>query len=164
MKRAAVTIPLLVLALAGCTAGPTPTNAPIESPVTTPTPTQTPTDAGTAGDCGPTDGTVPGIPVIYSFFTGIDTTVTVSYTAFNLDGTTPTVTEVINGPVWTKVGYACTDAASSSVWTLTAAADTTDSVSCALAFGGKLVKTDSAYAESADPISITADCSGNPGM
>ena len=164
MKRAVVTIPFLVLALAGCAAGPTPTTAPPESPITTPSPLPT-VDAGLAGDCTATDGAVPGIPVIYTVYTGDATTpVDVTYTAFTLDGTTPTVTESVTGPVWTKIGYACTDAASSSVWTLTATLTTSDAVGCVLAFGGKLVKTDSGFAESETPASTTADCSGNPGM
>ncbi len=171
MKRAAVTIlavPALALALAACgSGGVSPTSAPPESPLptSTPTPSPVPTDPALAGDCTATDGFQPSIPVIYTVFTGDATTpVDVTYTAFNLDGTVPAVTESVTGPIWSKVGYACTDAASSSVWTLTATQTTTDAVGCTLAFGGKLVKTDSGFAESATPVSTTADCSGNPGM
>lgn len=171
MKRAAVTIlavPVLALALVGCAAGGTPSAAPTdvgETSLPTPAPSPEPTGAGLAGDCTATDGVAPAIPVIYTVFTGDAVTpVDVTYTAFNLDGTIPSITETVTGPVWSKIGYACTDAASSSVWTLTATQSTTDSVGCTLAFGGKLVKTDSAYAESATPVSTTADCSGNPGM
>lgn len=167
MKRAAVTIlavPALALALAGCGAtGPTPD--PTEPPPPTSTPSPIPADAGLAGDCTATDGFQPSIPVIYTVFTGDATTpVDVTYTAFDLDGTTPAITETVTGPIWSKVGYACTDAASGSIWTLTATQTTTDAVGCTLAFGGKLVKTDSGFAESATPVSTTADCSGNPGM
>jgi len=124
-----------------------------------------PTDAALAGDCTATDGFQPPIPVTYTIFSMDSTTpVTVTYTAFNVDGTHPDVTETVTGPVWSKVGYACTDAAGGSVWTLTATATTSDSVGCALAFGGQLVKTDSQYAEAEPAISITATCSGNPGM
>jgi hypothetical protein len=165
MKRAAVTIPFLLLALAGCAAGPTPTSDPTGPDIQpTPLPSQvvSPTEPALAGDCTATDGVVPGLPVIYTVYVGPDSNpVTVNYTAFNLDGTNPIVTETITGPVWSKVGYACTDAASSTVWTLTVTQATPDPVGCVLAFGGKLVATDS-QAEGA--VSTTAQCYGNPGM
>jgi hypothetical protein len=173
MNRVAVTIlagPVLALALAACGGGGAgdPSTAPTDVGETSlpPTPTSSPipADAELAGDCTEADAD-PAIPVVYTVYTGDATTpTTVTYTAFNADGTHPDVTETVTGPVWTKTGYACTTEAGSSVWTLTATQTTSDSLACVLAFGGQLVKTDSQYAEAVPPISITATCSGNPGM
>jgi hypothetical protein len=89
--------------------------------------------------------------------------VTVSFTSFNRDGSLPVTTATFTGPVFTRVGYACSDPSSGAIWTLTATSTTTGKVGCVLAFGGMLVKTNSAYLESATPGVTTADCSGNPG-
>jgi hypothetical protein len=103
------------------------------------------------------------IPVIYSVFTGDSTTpVTLTYTAFNRDGSLPEVTEEVFGPVVTRIGYPCVSESSGAIWTLTATSSTSDFVACVLSFGGQLVKTDSKYNEGATSPQ-TAICSGNPG-
>ena len=177
MKRALLATLLLgsSVALAGCgmgggtvTAGPTTAPAsgtPSAEPTasSTPAPAPSPSAAATAGDCVGTGDS--SIPVVYTVWADDSTTpFTVSYMAFNSDGSTPVVTETHTGPVFTKVGYACTTAASGAVWTLTATTTTSGKLACTLAFGGMLVKQDSQYAEHVPAISITADCSGNPGM
>jgi hypothetical protein len=154
------------LLLAGC--GPTP--SPGDTAVPTPTPTasvsdtpeSTPTTTAvpTAGDCPDLPGTG---PVIYSVFSSDATTpITMSYMAFNSDGSIPVVTETVYGPVVSRIGYGCTDAASSANWTFTATSSSPDSVACVLAFGGKLVRTDSQYNEGSTA-PMTAECTANPG-
>ena len=176
MKRillilAVASITPLLAACTGSTGTPASTVAATSSapasatPTPTPTPTPSPTAAPTAGDCTATDGG-PGrqIPVVYTVY-GPNSTdaVSVTFTSFNRDGSLPATTATFTGPVFTRVGYACTDAASSTNWTLTATSTTSDKVGCVLAFGGMLVKTDTAYLESATPGVTTADCGGNPG-
>jgi hypothetical protein len=139
---------------------PTPTLA-----TATAAPSPSPSAAPAAGDCAATDGG-PGrqIPVVYTVY-GPNATdpVTVTFTSFNRDGSLPPTTATFTGPVFTRVGFACTDAAGAANWTLTATSTTTGKVGCVLAFGGMLVKTASAYLESATPGATTANCTGNPG-
>jgi hypothetical protein len=90
--------------------------------------------------------------------------VTITFTSFNTDGTLPLTTVTFTGPVFTRVGYACSDASQSATWTLTATSITSDAVGCVLDFGGNLVATDSAFLEISPPTATTADCSGNPGQ
>ncbi len=174
MKRTVLILALATatMLLSGCgptTGTPPATATASESATATPTPSPTPTPsasaAPTAGDCTATDGG-PGrqIPVVYTVF-GPNATdaVTVTFTSFNRDGSLPATTETFTGPVFTRVGFACSDAASSADWTLTASSTTTDKVGCVLAFGGMLVKSNTAYLESATPGVTTADCTGNPG-
>jgi hypothetical protein len=101
-------------------------------------------------------------PTVYTVYTGDSTNpVTIHYTAFNHDGTNPVETLTTVGPVINIVGYACTDAAGSAVWTLTATHTNVGSIGCVLDFGGLLVNTDSDGQEDAN---VTIDCSGNPGV
>lgn len=164
-------VPLLLLVaasallLAGCTPpAPVDSAAPTPTPSATPTPAPTeapPTATPTAGDCPATAGSG---PVIYTVFTGDSTTpVTMTYQAFNADGSIPVITETVTGPVVTRIGYDCTSGAWSAPWTFTATSSSPDSIGCVQAFGGKLVKTDSQYNEGATT-PMTADCTGHPGM
>jgi hypothetical protein len=101
-------------------------------------------------------------PTVYTVYTGDSTKpVTIHYTAFNHDGTTPTETLTTVGPVINIVGYACVDAQGGDTWVLTATHNTGGSLGCVLDFGGLLVTTDSGGQE--DP-SVTINCSGNPGQ
>jgi hypothetical protein len=101
-------------------------------------------------------------PTVYTAYTGDSTNpVTIHYTAFNHDGTLPMETLTTVGPVINIVGYACTEAAGSAVWTLTATHSIVGSIGCVLDFGGLLVNTDSNGQEDAG---VTIDCSGNPGI
>jgi len=176
MRRSAFVILLAAsaLLLTGCFPGNLPgggTPAPSDSagsatPSATPSaaPTALPA-AQTAGDCtaGP-GGSGREIPIVYTVFgPAAGQPVTVTYTAFNADGSLPLTTVTFQGPVWTLVGYACTDAAGAALWTLTATSITSDAVGCALDYGGKLVATDSAFLEVSPPAATTAVCSGNPG-
>jgi hypothetical protein len=100
-------------------------------------------------------------PTVYTVYTGDSTNpVTIHYTAFNHDGTTPTETLTTVGPVINIIGYACTDAAAQANWVLTATHSIVGSIGCVQDFGGLLVKTDSNGQEDAN---VTIDCSGNPG-
>lgn len=160
VSRAILALPVLALALAGCTAGGAPSPAPTVTVTATATPDAPP--APTAGDCSSIDGDGPHIPVVYTVYTGDDATATtISYTGFDPDGTVREITEEVTGPVATRVGYPCSPEASGGIWTPTATSSTPDSIACVLAYGGKLVATDSALAEGAASISV--DCSGNPG-
>jgi hypothetical protein len=177
MKRSAFVVLLVAsaLLLTGCfpgslpggTAAPSGTSAPATASATpSPSPSATtPPVAETAGDCtaGPAGGDH-ATPIVYTVFgPAAGQPVTVSYTAFNADGSLPLRTVTFQGPVWTLVGYACTDAAGAALWTLTATSITSDAVGCALDYGGKLVATDSAFLETSPPAATTAVCSGNPG-
>ncbi|MES1169590.1 MAG: hypothetical protein ABUL47_02760 [Leifsonia sp.] len=176
MKRSVFVIVLAAsaLLLTGCFpgTGPGSTSAPTGSPsasgpAATPTPTATTAPAAaTAGNCtaGP-GGDGREIPIVYTVYGPTQGgPVTVSYTAFNTDGSLPVMTATFSGPVWTLIGYACTDAAQSAIWTLTATSITSDAVGCVLDFGGKLVNTNSAFLETSPPAATTAVCSGNPGV
>jgi hypothetical protein len=99
---------------------------------------------------------------VYTVYNTVaDSPVTVHYTAFNNDGTTPVETVTANGPVINIVGYPCTVAQGSLTWTLTASHNVPGSIGCVLDFGGLIVMTDSSGQE--DP-SATINCSGNPGQ
>ena len=159
-----------VLLLTACgpvalpTPSPTATSSPSDSASPTATPTSGPSTSPTthaAGDC--TEAEMPDAqPTVYTVYTGDSTNpVTIHYTAFNHDGTLPVETLTTVGPVINIVGYACTDAAGSAVWTLTATHTTVGSIGCVLDFGGLIVNTDSNGQEDAN---VTIDCSGNPGM
>lgn len=101
------------------------------------------------------------IPTVYTVYTDDATTpVTITYTAFNHDGTIPTETLTTVGPVITIVGYACTDPAQQADWVLTATHAPVGSLGCVLAFGGMLVNNKSDGQE--DP-NVHIDCTGNPG-
>ena len=101
------------------------------------------------------------IPTVYTVYTGDSTNpVTIHYTEFNHDGTLPVGTLTTVGPVISIVGYACTTAAGSATWTLTASHSVIGSIGCVLDFGGLIVKTDSAGQEDH---SAHINCSGNPG-
>lgn len=166
---------LTALALSGCSVAAGPAQSTVAppvaaSPIATPSPPPVEGGSGgdgsaqpTAGDCTLEESTT-GIPTIYTVFTGDSTTeVTMSYTAFNRDGSTPLVTEPVFGPVVTRIGYACNPDLSGENWTFTAAATSTGSIACVLAFGGKLVNQASEYPESGTPVDVLADCTGNPG-
>jgi hypothetical protein len=157
---------LLLTTACGPVAGPTasPTGAsPSDSPSPSATPTSSPTTAPTthtAGDC--TEAEMQDAqPTVYTVYTGDSTNpVTIHYTAFNHDGSTPVETLTAVGPVINIIGYACTDAAGSATWTLTATHTIVGSIGCVLDFGGLLVNTQSDGQEDAG---VTVDCSGNPG-
>ena len=159
-----------VLLLTACgpvavpTSSPTATPSSSDSASPTATPTSgpsTPPTTHTAGDCTESE-MQDAQPTVYTVYTGDSTTaVTIHYTAFNHDGTLPVETLTTVGPVINIVGYACTEAAGSAVWTLTATHTTVGSIGCVLDFGGLIVNTDSNGQEDAN---VTIDCSGNPGM
>ena len=174
MRRTALVLLLAgtALLLTGCLPGTTPSGAATPdgtssseagSPSTGPTSAPA---AETAGDCtAGSGGDGREIPVVYTVYGPTSGgPVTVTFTSFNRDGSLPATTATFTGPVFTRIGYACSDAAQSAVWTLTATSTTTDAVACVLDFGGMLVKTDSAFLESATPVATTANCSGNPGQ
>ena len=156
---------LLLTTACGPVAGPTPsptaTSSPSDSASPSATPTITPPTTHTAGDC--TEAEMQDAqPTVYTVYTGDSTNpVTIHYTAFNHDGSLPVETLTAVGPVINIVGYACTPAAGSAVWTLTATHSIVGSIGCVLDFGGLLVNTDSNGQE--DP-NVTIDCSGNPGQ
>jgi hypothetical protein len=105
------------------------------------------------------------VPAIYVVISDDATTpISISYTAFNSDGSAPVITETVVGPVATRMSYPCVDAQGSAPWTFTATMTTSGSVGCLLGFGGLNVRTNSTYAEHNPPISITTDCTGNPGV
>lgn len=127
-------------------------------------PTASPgTDGATAGNCTE-DDSLTGIPTIYTLLTSdVSEPVTLIYTEFNTDGSTPTRTEVLTGATNSRVGFACDEETSGEIWTLTATTSSTGSLACVLGFGGKIVAQDSAFAESNTPVDLRVDCSGNPG-
>jgi hypothetical protein len=140
----------------------TPSSSDSASPSATPTsgPSTAPTTP-TAGDC--TEAEMQDAqPTVYTVYTGDSTNpVTIHYTAFNHDGSLPVETLTAVGPAINIVGYPCTAAASSAVWTLTATHTIVGSIGCVLDFGGLIVNTDSNGQEDAN---VTIDCSGNPGQ
>jgi hypothetical protein len=163
-----------VLLLAGC--GPTP-EAPTASSgspspaassaePTVPAPTATPSSAPattTVGTCVPdANHSVPATYVVIS--DDAVTPITIQYTAFNADGSAPVVTETVVGPVATRISYPCIDSQGEALWTFTATMTTSGSVGCLLGFGGKNVSTNSTFAEHVPAISITTECTGNPGV
>jgi glycopeptide antibiotics resistance protein len=113
------------------------------------------------GDCGPDDGPTPGLAASYTVLTTDDRTpVTVTYSAFDRDGTVATRSESVTGPVVVRVSYPCTAVAARTTWTLRVTApDDGVQVGCALGYGHAVVRTDSP----ATRAGRTADCSGNPG-
>lgn len=135
------------------------TSAPSTSPAST-TPPADPSAIRMAGDC--TEAEMQDAqPTVYTVYTGDSTNpVTIRYTAFNHDGTNPTETITAVGPVINILGYACTEAAGSATWVLTAHHSNVGSIACVLDFGGLLVNSKSDGQE--DP-NVTVDCSGNPG-
>ncbi|MEP6479478.1 MAG: hypothetical protein ABJB03_08810 [Rhodoglobus sp.] len=166
-------LPMLLLAasalvLAGCAPTPATTAAPTpsESSIATPTPAPTeapPTATPTAGDCTAADSDSGGTAAVYTVFSDDSTTpITLSYTAFNR-ADAPVITETVYGPMVTRVGYPCNDTSNQAPWTFTATSSSGGALACVLAFGGKLVKTDSQYNEGATT-PMTADCTGHPGM
>jgi hypothetical protein len=174
MKRSAFVIVLAAsaLLLTGCFpgSGPGTTAAPTESSSAsasaTPSPTATTAPAAaTAGDCTPGPvGDPNSIPIVYTVYGPTQGgPVTIHYTAFNTDGSLPVMTATFSGPVWTLVGYACSEASQGADWTLIATSVTSDAVGCVLDYGGNLVSTKSTYLETSPPAPTTADCTGNPG-
>jgi glycopeptide antibiotics resistance protein len=113
------------------------------------------------GDCGPGDGPTPGLAASYTVLTTDATTpVTVTYSAFDRDGTISTRSESVTGPVVVRVSYPCTAVAARTTWTLRVTApDGGVQVGCALAYGHAVLRTDSPGSSAGR----TADCSGNPG-
>jgi hypothetical protein len=115
------------------------------------------------GTCGITpDHTVPATYVVIS--DDAVTPIIIQYTAFNADGTAPVITETVVGPVATRISYPCLDSQGSALWVFTATMTTSGSVGCLLGFGGLNVRSNSTYAEHVPPISITTECTGNPGI
>jgi hypothetical protein len=150
--------------VAGPTSSPTDTSSPSDSASPSASPTGNPPTSPsthTAGDCTAAE-MQDAQPTVYTVYTGDSTNpVTIHYTAFNRDGSLPVETLTTVGPVINIVGYACSAAAGSAVWTLTATHTIVGSIGCVLDFGGLLVNTDSNGQE--DP-NVTIDCSGNPGQ
>lgn len=164
IAAAAAATVLLLSACGGGGAGvPTDSPASIDTPSSTPSPSTSsaaPADVHTAGDC--TEAEMQDAqPTVYTVYTGDSTNpVTITYTAFNHDGTNPTETLTTVGPVINIIGYACTTAAGSANWVLTAHHSNVGSIACVLDFGGLLVNSKSDGQE--DP-NVTVNCSGNPG-
>ncbi len=150
--------------VAGPTASPTDTSSPSASASPTTAPTGGPTSAPTvltAGDCTQAEAPEP-TPTIYTVYTDDSTKpVTIHYSAFNHDGSTPVETLTTVGPVITIIGYDCSNPSEGDVWTLTATHPTIGSIGCVLSFGGMLVNSQSDGQEDAG---VTVDCSGNPGI
>ena len=170
MKRSAFVLLLAAsaLLLTGCFpgTGPGTTPAPSDPSRSSAPSTAASPSAETTGDCtaGPA-GNDRATPIVYTVFGPADgQPVTVAFTSFNTDGTLPVTTVTFTGPVFTRVGYACSTASDSAIWTLTATSVTTGAVGCVLDFGGQLVQTDSAFLETGTPTATTATCSGNPGQ
>lgn len=94
------------------------------------------------------------------------TPVEVSYTVFFPDRPDEIVSETVTGPAHTITVFTCAnDVPDSAPWTFTASAQIPGgSLGCVLAFGGKLVDTKSEFVESSEVTSVSADCSGHPGM
>lgn len=135
------------------TPSPEPTTEETSAPVTA--------DATVVGTCTAGAGVTP-IPAIYVAYSDDSSTpITLSYPAFNADGSVTLVTETVTGPVVTRISYPCTDEAGGSIWTLTVTGGSTR-FGCALAFGGQFIDAISEGDGSAGP--YTATCSGNPGV
>src|SRR5688572_13056745 len=108
-----------VLVASGCgilpnpapTASDAPSAAASETPSPEPTEPSSPpiaADATVVGTCTSTPNRP--TPTIYVAFTDDSTTpVSISYTAFNADGTSFVMTETVTGPVVTRISYACTE-------------------------------------------------------
>jgi len=162
-RRAAILAILAVTVgamLVGCTGVPSTPAASVTPTKSGPTASPSPTEAPLAGTCGPADGASPGLATSYTVLTSDSTTpVTMTYMTFNKDGTLGHKTETVTGPVVTRIGYPCTDAAASAIWTFTVQAPAGSDVGCVLAFGDAVDKTDSP----ADTGRTTMDCSSNPG-
>ena len=157
----------LLLAACGPVGGPSPSDSGLPSAPASETPSAEPsTDPSSApvtpaatvvGTCG-----VTSIPAIYVVFTDDSTTpVTISYTAFNADGTVPVLTETVTGPVVTRISYPCVVDTSNGMWTLTVTAAEAR-LGCALSFGGQVVDAESNGDGGLG--TFTADCTGNPGV
>ena len=173
-KQLLVTVVLssaLILTACGPLTGPSPSDS--DSPVTpaSETPSVEPSTEPTTAPVVPA-ATIVGtcaigpdyhsIPAIYVVFTDDSTTpITLSYTAFNTDGTVPVLTETVTGPVVTRISYPCVDESSGSMWTLTATADQAR-LGCTLSFGGQVVDAESQGDGGLG--TYTADCTGNPGV
>jgi hypothetical protein len=82
-----------------------------------------------------------------------------TYMTFNKDGSLGQKTEMVTGPVVTRIGYPCADAASSAIWTFKVVGPPGSGVGCVLAFADAVDKTDSP----ADSGRTAMDCSSNPG-
>lgn len=143
----------------------TPTATASETPSAEPTNTEPSTPPVTAGATVVGTCTAAGItpiPAIYVAYTDDATTpITLSYPAFNADGSVSVLTETVTGPVVTRVSYPCTPEASGTIWNLSVTAGGAR-IGCALSFGGQFIDAVSEGDGGATP--ATASCTGNPGV
>lgn len=112
------------------------------------------------GDC-PVDPAQPGVITLVVTSDDDATPVEVTYSVFRTDGTEQVRRMTQPGPVITVVQADCTDGVTSGPWQFVAEA-ASGSLACSLFFGGKLVASDSGFAEGADD-DVRADCTGHPG-
>ncbi|MEP6482786.1 MAG: hypothetical protein ABJA94_12350 [Rhodoglobus sp.] len=159
---------IVLLLLAGCSATISTSSGPSESASgatsAAPDPNQTngaaaePATSLIAGDCTAAEMEVRQ-PTVYTVYTGdSDTPVTIHYTAFNHDGTNPTVKLTTVGPVINILGYACNEASVQADWILTATHGIDETITCVQDFGGRILST-----ETKKQANATVDCTGNPG-
>jgi hypothetical protein len=114
------------------------------------------------GDC-PVDPAEPGTITLVVTSDDDATPVEVTYPAFREDGTQLVRRMTQPGPVITVVQSDCTGGAGGGPWSFVATAER-GSLACALFFGGRLVASDSAFAEGGADEHVSADCTGHPGM
>jgi hypothetical protein len=163
----AIVIAALALPLAGCAApaaddsgGGATTEAAAESATeSAAAPNVVPSSPG---DCA-FDAGSPGAVTVILTSDDATTPIELTYSAFR-EGAEPEVrTVTVEGPVVVGMQSDCGSQGSGS-WTFTAKSATGDSLGCASFYGGKLLASDSDYAEGDTARGAAVDCSGHPGM
>ena len=170
------------LLLAGCSNDVPPAASPL-APATNPAASVTPTPepAAAASDVPVTGSGAPSVvpaepgdcefepdsPGAVVFVVTADDAVTpieLTFSAFRPDSGPEVRTVTATGPVVTVLQTNCGEPVASAPWTFTAAAQTGDGLACSSFYGGKLLVSDSDFAEGDTARGARVDCSGHPGM
>lgn len=115
------------------------------------------------GDCA-FDPDAPGAVVLTVTSDDATTPIEVTYSAFR-EGAEPEVrTVTVTGPVVVAMQTDCGTPTATPPWTFTATSATENSLGCTSFFGGKVLVTDSDYAEGDAATGASVDCSGHPGI
>ena len=170
---------VVVVPLAGCATTSTESEPSAEAPTSeapetdaaeTETPTEEPGGAAAPtvvpsepGDCA-FDPEAPGAVILTVTSDDATTPIEITYSAFR-EGTEPEVrTVTVNGPVVVAMQTDCGTPTATPPWTFTATSATENSLGCTSFYGGKVLVTDSDYAEGNAATGASVDCSGHPGI
>ena len=169
----------VVVPLAGCATTATESEPSAEAPTSeapesdaaeTETPTEEPGGAAAPtvvpsepGDCA-FDAEAPGAVVLTVTADDATTPIELTYSAFR-EGAEPEVrTVTVTGPVVVSMQTDCGTPTATPPWTFTATSATENSLGCTSFYGGKVLVTDSDYAEGNAATGASVDCSGHPGI